>query len=318
MLNFLYCFDNAYNTQAQCSIYSILENVDEKINIHIIHKTQDSERFLQDSIKEHKKLNSIKVYKFSSKNEIFPNLDGAHISEATYYRLHIDKYLDKDIDFVTYLDSDIICYQNPIPLLKEEIKNLRNSEFTISACIEKDVVDSQTRLSKSSNRYFNAGVLLINFRNWKNNNIGKELLEQLKNETRILEFWDQDLLNIYFDDNFLELNNFLNYKLTLRDHQKIKNEELVKSISPQMIFIHYSGKFKPWSLKGIINKKCVFYQDVYRNLFSTPFHLSYNYKLNTLKDLFRSLYSFTIFQVDRPFSLLKLVIKSLLSENKKY
>ena len=28
MLNFLYCFDNAYNTQAQCSIYSILENVD--------------------------------------------------------------------------------------------------------------------------------------------------------------------------------------------------------------------------------------------------------------------------------------------------
>ena len=33
MLNFLYCFDQNYNIQALVSIYSLLENITEKINI---------------------------------------------------------------------------------------------------------------------------------------------------------------------------------------------------------------------------------------------------------------------------------------------
>ena len=48
MLNFLYCFDNGYNIQAQCSIYSLLENVDEKINIFIIHKNKNDSNYNKD------------------------------------------------------------------------------------------------------------------------------------------------------------------------------------------------------------------------------------------------------------------------------
>ena len=42
MLNFLYCFDQNYNIQALVSIYSLLENITEKINIHIIHKEPET------------------------------------------------------------------------------------------------------------------------------------------------------------------------------------------------------------------------------------------------------------------------------------
>ena len=36
MLNFLYAFDKNYNTQAFVSIYSVLQNVTEKINLYLI------------------------------------------------------------------------------------------------------------------------------------------------------------------------------------------------------------------------------------------------------------------------------------------
>ena len=41
-MNFLYCFDENYNIQGYLSIYSLLENVDNKISIYIIHKDPKS------------------------------------------------------------------------------------------------------------------------------------------------------------------------------------------------------------------------------------------------------------------------------------
>ena len=40
MLNFLYCFDENYNVQGFLSMYSLLEKVDIKIQIYLIHKSQ--------------------------------------------------------------------------------------------------------------------------------------------------------------------------------------------------------------------------------------------------------------------------------------
>ena len=44
MFNFLYCFDNNYNIPAFCAIYSLLENVDQKININIMHKSMKDDK----------------------------------------------------------------------------------------------------------------------------------------------------------------------------------------------------------------------------------------------------------------------------------
>ena len=129
MLNFLYCFDDGYNTQAQCSIFSLLENVDEKINIYIIHKNKNDNDFISPEITNHKYLNKIKVFKFKYEKDLFPNLDNAHITQATYYRLHIEKYLDNEIDFITYLDGDIICFSNPIPQINIEIQKTKISPY---------------------------------------------------------------------------------------------------------------------------------------------------------------------------------------------
>ena len=42
LITFIYCFDENYNLQAATSILSLLRNVDEKIDIEIIHKNKKS------------------------------------------------------------------------------------------------------------------------------------------------------------------------------------------------------------------------------------------------------------------------------------
>jgi len=41
ILNFLFAFDKNYNTQASVSIYSLLENLENKANIYVILKILD-------------------------------------------------------------------------------------------------------------------------------------------------------------------------------------------------------------------------------------------------------------------------------------
>ena len=317
MLNFLYCFDDGYNIQAQCSMYSLLTNVDEKINIYIIHKNKENENFIDDKIINHKNLNKVRVYKFKFDKDLFPNLDKAHISQATYYRLHIEKYLDEEIDFITYLDGDIICFSNPINAINTEIQKLKNKNYVISANSESTVLDAVERLGNKSEKYFNAGVLIINYKEWIKKSTTKNLLSLLAEEKRELKFWDQDLLNIYFDGSYSEMSKYLNYKLSIEAFKRVSKSKLNKLHKNGMIFIHYSGKFKPWSVKGIIHKKCIFYQNIYRDLYGEDFHISYNYKRNALIDLIKSIYTLTIFQVDKPFKLASLVLMSLFKKNEK-
>ena len=59
MINFLYCFDKNYKLQGNNSIFSLLENVTEKINIFIIHADSEDTGFLNSKILEHKNLNKI-------------------------------------------------------------------------------------------------------------------------------------------------------------------------------------------------------------------------------------------------------------------
>ena len=66
MVNFVLCFDKNYNEVAYLFLHTLIKNVDEKINIFIIHDNPDS--FL-DNIKmlqAHKNINSILIYEFKN------------------------------------------------------------------------------------------------------------------------------------------------------------------------------------------------------------------------------------------------------------
>ena len=130
-------------------------------------------------------------------------------------------------------------------VIKDHIKELNKSNYLISASSELQSQNESLKLENS--KYFNAGVMLIDYKKWTNKNMLKNLIDITKNRKEDLVFWDQDVLNIYFDGEYLELSKYLNYKLDSSPYQE--KEKIV--LNNEVRLIHYSGKFKPWSLKGI-------------------------------------------------------------------
>ena len=65
----------------------------------------------------------------------------------------------------------------------------------------------------SSNNYFNAGVIVINYRFWKSQGLGQKLLNAMDEICEKVNFWDQDILNYVIDGNYLSISNNLNFLL---------------------------------------------------------------------------------------------------------
>ena len=125
-INFLYCFDTNYNTQAFTSMISLLNNTSRKINIYVIHNEDDFKSKVPNQIFEHRNLIFFESYKFKDYKYDFPNIKNVHISVATYFRLFIKNYLPKKEKFFVFLDPDVICIQDPIDEIENTIEKMQN------------------------------------------------------------------------------------------------------------------------------------------------------------------------------------------------
>ena len=309
MINFLYCFDDNYNIPAICSIYSLLEKVDEKIVINIIHKSMENSDNFPKKILNHKMLSKLNVYKIDLFGNWFPNIEGSHVSEATYYRLFLENYLNIEINNLVYLDCDVICVNNPLSAIKSEFEIISNSQKIVGVFPEFSMNNYGVEKFNLKNNYFNAGVMLINYRSWKSQNLLNEFLNKINKFSEELKFWDQDVLNIQFNENYKIISKYFNYKVDMDDNEIAEfqfQEEFDK-----IYFLHFSGKYKPWSVKGALNLKSEYFQSIYREIYSKKYFFLYSYKKNALNDLLAGFKNERIFKVKYPASFAVTALKSL-------
>ena len=116
MFNFLFAFDENYNIQGSVSIFSLLENVETKINIYVIKDRTNSTYNFPKKILEHKNLNTLIVKEIYTEEEFY-NINTSHVSQATFYRLYLSNLFEKEDFNIVYLDADIVL-RNPIDELK--------------------------------------------------------------------------------------------------------------------------------------------------------------------------------------------------------
>lgn len=323
MQNIVYCFDENYNLQAFTSIISLLDNISKKVNIHIIHKTEDSQDFIPKVILEHNKLEELKIYKFKKQNYDYPNVFNAHVSEATYYRLFIEDYLPSQIDNFIYLDADIICCNDPIPIMDEIIFKLKKSNKIISAVseiknnndkrIKKVVFD---RLDMKSGDYFNAGVLFIDYYAWYSSKPKKELLNILIEKNQKLTFWDQDILNSYFDGDYIELDKEFNYVIDLATYmytlkRKYKYKKIsIDEITNKNVFLHYAGSHKPWSVDGIVCNLSEIYHHNFRKISNYKYHIVHKRKRISINYFIKNFINLNIFKIKYFFGFMRAFFRS--------
>jgi UDP-glucose:(galactosyl)LPS alpha-1,2-glucosyltransferase len=312
--NYLYCFDENYNIQATCSIFSLLSNNSESVNIFVIHKNPDTFKKYVKKLKKLKNLNELNISKFDSSKKIFPNIKNTHVSEATYYRFYLDEYLPNDLSEIMYIDADIICINDMTNSYYDSVKKLNKDGFIISARTEKYKKNNETltkqktdfeRLGLKGSKYFNAGVMLISLSKWKSNNTKESILiNQAIIEDKIL-FWDQDVLNYSFDGKYSELDKNLNFDISInvnKNMEVINLDESLKLDLANVKLMHYSGKSKPWSVKGVIHPLSKYYHEVYAKIFLTKYHIQNNWKKLALKHFLIVVFKRRLENIKYPFS----------------
>jgi len=293
--NFLYCFDANYNIQATISMLSLLDNVENKLNIYIIHDQPKSfEKYLK-KIKKNKNLNSVEIYKFKDNKHDFPNLGNSHVTYATYFRVFIANYLPKEIDFLTYIDADILCLQNPEQEINKVVGKLESTGLAIAGLTEgkrSTSQDSFTNLGLKNNRYFNAGLIVIDYKQWQKLNLTNSLLQIMNKNFNNIIFWDQDLMNLYFDGQYLELPRELNYTPESIYAEKLPSDS-------NIYFLHYAGSKKPWYFENVFLNLSKYYQNAYKKYFSNQYHATAKLKKHELSPIFKIILSGEINLIDK-------------------
>ena len=291
------------------SMVSLLDRIDEKININIIHNSKDVYESIPQYIKNHKNLNSINIHFFQNEKYIFPNLDNSHVSEATYFRLFIEDYIDKSHDFLIYLDADVVCIKNPIPYFNSKIQSMIENDFTVAVMNEPDIPEIDERsinLGIKSGRYFNAGVMIINYSKWIDQEIKTKSIQIIKEKKEKLILWDQDVLNIIFDGKFQDIDQEFNYRMDILNF----SDKEISSIQNNVYLIHYFGKSKPWTLKGINFGISEYYQSEFRKISKNKYHIVHKWKRDSLNYIFEIIFSSKLFKLKFPFRFIVEALRS--------
>lgn len=231
--------DDKYAPHLGVVICSIFENKldDYNINIHVIDggisdinkkKLEDLEKRYNFSIKYDK----IDVERFKG----FPVR--GHMSLATYYRILIPDLIKSSTNKIIYLDSDIIVLGDIIKLYNVEIDN-----YCIAAVKDEDQESplikevKQNLQIKENESYFNAGVLLINLKKWREDKVTQRAFEFIENNPEKIIIYDQDALNYLLHNQCKYIEGTYNTQL--------KEESFNPKDKP--LILHLTSENKPWN-----------------------------------------------------------------------
>ena len=303
-LNFIYCFDQSYKLQAFTSVVSLLENLNEKINLHFVVDNNNISYKIPEFIKNHRMLNKLEIKVFKDNDFFFPNLDNVHVSKATYYRMFLENYIPNEVSEAIYVDADTVFVKNPINAIKFNLKVLLDSNKIISARTEQYFtdnieIDKFERLNINTS-YFNAGVMLINLKLWKQVEFTKELIQNMNKLTTKIIQWDQDVLNSTLNGSYVELQKELNF-----------NSNNYKKDMDDVILIHFIGSKKPWNTSGAFNYSSNFYHEYYSLFSKNNFHINHIWIRASILELVNGVITLKILKLNNPLKYLIDFFKSL-------
>lgn len=169
-----------------------------------------------------------------------------HIPVESYYRFKLFS-LFPELEKVIYLDSDIVVLGDIGEIFKIDIDDY-------CAGMVKDAVNNMGEIIPNVNRkllrppysdYYNAGLMLINLKKCREENIEQKLFEWAEGNTEKLTWADQDVINVVLSHKIKAIPEKYNVQLSYRN-TNVKLSEL-----DDVKMVHYCGPQKPWNFRGL-------------------------------------------------------------------
>lgn len=259
MMHIVYASDNAYAPKLGISLTSLLENNrDAKLQLHILDSgIGESDREKIENLCASYQQPTPRFIPTKDVSEILGmDVEADRGSLAQYARIFISRYLCMDIDRILYLDCDTII-RKPI----NDLYNLDLRGNTIAAL--NDAFSAQYRKNldlKPDAIVFNSGVMLIDMKKWREQNVEQRILDFIRSCRGFVEMGDQGALSavlshetlcfdtvynavtIFFDFNYEEM---LRYR---RPPKYYSREDVQRAVEDPAV-IHYTLSFlskRPW------------------------------------------------------------------------
>ncbi|PWW98581.1 glycosyltransferase family 8 protein [Clostridium perfringens] len=271
-LNVAYSTDENYAKHAWISICSLLENNKkfDEINIYIIDNniTEKTKRNFFDLINGYGR--NLIFLKF---NDIVKGIDNAcpwQNSLSAYGRLFLGNI--KNIDKILYLDCDTVINGS-----LEELWSINIEKYYLAGV--QDTAGPRLRLVvglKYNDRYINSGVVLINLKKWREDNLEKNFIDFINKYNGDVPCADQGTINGVCKNKILIIHPKYNTMTPMFSFSAKKserffeignyyNDENIKEAVKNPIIIHYVGGFfiRPWFKNSDHPKK-----DIYVNYLS--------------------------------------------------
>jgi len=160
---------------------------------------------------------------------------GEHMNHMSFARYFIPQFVEEDK--VLYLDSDIIVTR---PL---------NDLFAINLG---DKLLAAAKVIYGLEDRFNSGVMLINNKLWKEENIQQKLIDITNREHESLEESDQTVLNWATGDRYIVLDDTYNFQIGYDRIAEQRKQFFILELptDPLPAIIHYLTADKPWNIRS--------------------------------------------------------------------
>lgn len=243
LIPIFYSCDDNFAKFTIVSMHSLIENASKKYNyrIHILNTTISDEMkaMMSGLAQEHVEICFEDVTEnLGSIRDKLPIRD--YYSKTTYYRLFIAEMFP-EYDKAIYIDSDTVVPGDISELYQQELSDCyvgaANEQVMIQESVFGDYVEQVLGIDR--NHYFNAGILLINCRAFRENQILDRFVELL-HQYNFVVTQDEDYLNLLCKDKVVWLKQQWN--------MEVFGSMVCEKDGPKII--HYIMTSKPWHYKN--------------------------------------------------------------------
>jgi len=267
-MDIAFCTDNNYIMPCGITIISLLENnKKEKITIHLLglEVTQPNKDLLKGICDKYG--STIHFYDVDKKslNKVEPPIKGAsHINISTFIRLFLPDILPVNVEKVLYLDCDLLILDD-----LSELWDTNIDSYSLAGVIDFPTFMPETyqKLKYPDNfSYVNAGVLLINLKYWRENDVLNKLLNYTTNNFDNIDRKDQDIINgaLYDSIRLLPIRYNMHNFFFWRNCNAHQYQGQVKEALTKPAIIHFTTSMKPW-LKVSVHPMTEIYRE-YKSL----------------------------------------------------
>lgn len=257
-LNVVYSTDDNYAQHTGVSIISLLDNNRHFLNIEIYIidnniSAENRDKLVSIVDKYNRKLTFIDFSEYENKLKL--NMEWS-ISISAYARLFLSDMLPSHINKVLYYDCDTIIVDKLDEIWNEDISN-----YFLAGV--KDTVNSNIKIAVGMNKnddYINSGMLLINLRKWRKDNITDKFLGFIEQYNGKVTHHDQGVINGMLNGfiKILPLKfNVMTVFYTMKREEIIKyynidgdfySEDEINEAINYPVYIHFTPGFvsRPW------------------------------------------------------------------------